>query len=137
GRERSVERRRAAKHAGPDTNKIDASLVTTAAAPLELNNVEIVDTCAEAFPIPGTRVIITAISVEWARIAATVMTGNATSVIACDVEASIEHELTHGETPDGRPGISVLVFAFSRDALGKALAGRVGQSVLTCPTTGC
>ena len=65
------------------------------------------------------------------------MTGNATSVIACDVEASIERDLNPDETPDGRPGVAVLVFAFSRDALAKALAARVGQSVLTCPTTGC
>ena len=104
---------------------------------LERNGVEIVDTFAEAFPITGARVIITAISPEWARIAATVMTGNATSVIACDVEAAIERDVVADETPDGRPGVAVLVFAFSRDALGKALAGRVGQCVLTCPTTAC
>ena len=104
---------------------------------LEKNGVEIVDTFAEAFPITGARVIITAISPEWARTAATVMTGNATSVIACDVEAAIEREVAADETPDGRPGVAVLVFAFSRDALGKALAGRVGQCVLTCPTTAC
>lgn len=104
---------------------------------LEKNGVEVVDTFAEAFPVTGTRAIVTAISLEWARIAATVMTGNATSIIACDVEASIERELSADETPDGRPGIAILVFAFSRDGLGKALAGRVGQSVLTCPTTGC
>ncbi|HEY3969217.1 MAG TPA: formylmethanofuran--tetrahydromethanopterin N-formyltransferase [Planctomycetaceae bacterium] len=112
----------------------------TAAAPsfsLKRNGVEIIDTFAEAFPITGTRVIITAVTAKWARIAAMVMTGNATSVIACDVEAAIERRLTVDETPDGRPGISVLVFAFSRDALAKALTGRVGQSVLTCPTTGC
>jgi formylmethanofuran--tetrahydromethanopterin N-formyltransferase len=105
--------------------------------PLLRNGVEIVDTFAEAFPITGTRLIITAITAKWARIAAMVMTGNATSVIACDVEAAIERRLTEDETPDGRPGISVLVFAFSRDALAHALTGRVGQSVLTCPTTGC
>ncbi|MFN0055966.1 MAG: formylmethanofuran--tetrahydromethanopterin N-formyltransferase [Planctomycetales bacterium] len=106
-------------------------------AGLALHGVEIADTFAEAFPVTGTRAIITAISPEWARTAATVMTGNATSVIACDVEAAIERELSEEETPDGRPGISVLVFAFSRDALGKALANRVGQCVLTCPTTAC
>jgi len=65
------------------------------------------------------------------------MTGYATSVIACDVEAAIERELSPDETFDGRPGVSVLVFAFSRDALGKALTARVGQCVLTCPTTAC
>ena len=109
----------------------------TTAAALQRNGVEVVDTFAEAFPITGTRVVITAISAKWARIAAMVMTGNATSVIACDVEAAIERRLSADETPDGRPGISVLVFAFSRDALAKALTGRVGQSVLTCPTTAC
>jgi formylmethanofuran--tetrahydromethanopterin N-formyltransferase len=111
--------------------------VSSTTANLQRNGVEVVDTFAEAFPITGTRVVITAITPEWARIAATVMTGNATSVIACDVEASIERELPEAETPDGRPGVAVLVFAFSRDALGKALAGRVGQSILTCPTTAC
>ena len=45
--------------------------------------------------------------------------------------------LTPDETPDGRPGVSVLVFAFSRDALEKAVANRVGQCVMTCPTTAC
>jgi len=111
--------------------------VSTTTAKLQRNGVEVVDTFAEAFPITGTRVVVTAITPEWARIAATVMTGNATSVIACDVEASIERELPESGTPDGRPGVAVLVFAFSRDALGKALAGRVGQSILTCPTTAC
>lgn len=111
--------------------------MSSTTANLQRNGVEVVDTFAEAFPITGTRVVITAITPEWARIAATVMTGNATSVIACDVEASIERELPESETADGRPGVAVLVFAFSRDALGKALAGRVGQSVLTCPTTAC
>ena len=31
----------------------------------------------------------------------------------------------------------MLVFAFSRDALEKAVANRVGQCVMTCPTTAC
>lgn len=109
----------------------------TTAELLKLGQVEVVDTFAEAFPITGARVLITAISAEWARIAAAVMTGNATSVIACDVEAGVERELSPDETPDGRPGISLLVFAFSRDSLGKALANRVGQCILTCPTTAC
>jgi formylmethanofuran--tetrahydromethanopterin N-formyltransferase len=113
--------------------------VTTASPPatVSLKGVEVVDTFAEAFPITGTRLIITAVSAKWARIAAMVMTGNATSVIACDVEAAIERAVPASETPDRRPGIAVLAFAFSRDSLAKALVGRVGQSVLTCPTTAC
>lgn len=104
---------------------------------LSLHGVEIVDTFAEAFPITGTRLVITAATPGWARTAAQVLCGNATSVIACDVEAALERELSPDETADGRPGVSVLVFAFSRDGLAKALAARVGQCVLTCPTTAC
>jgi formylmethanofuran--tetrahydromethanopterin N-formyltransferase len=104
---------------------------------LQLNGVEIIDTFAEAFPIKAARLIITADSDRWATTAATVLCGNATSVIACDVEAAIERMVPSEETPDGRHGVSVLVFGFSTDALGKALQGRVGQCVLTCPTTAC
>jgi formylmethanofuran--tetrahydromethanopterin N-formyltransferase len=97
----------------------------------------VVDTFAEAFPMTAARAVVTAESRNWARIAAQTMTGYATSVIACDAEAGIERELTEAETPDGRPGSSILVFAFNRDALEKALANRVGQCVMTCPTTAC
>lgn len=112
--------------------------MSTATIPmLSVRGVEIVDTFAEAFPIMATRVIITAETPEWAQVAAVAMTGYATSVIACDVEASISGTISADETPDGRPGVAVLVFAFSRDGLGKAVTGRVGQCVLTCPTTAC
>jgi formylmethanofuran--tetrahydromethanopterin N-formyltransferase len=65
------------------------------------------------------------------------MSGHATSVIACDAEAAIERVLDPDETPDGRPGVSVLAFAFNREALEKAIVKRVGQCVMTCPTTAC
>jgi formylmethanofuran--tetrahydromethanopterin N-formyltransferase len=97
----------------------------------------VLDTFAEAFPMTAARVIVTTDTPAWAMVAGQTMTGYATSVIACDAEAGIERVLLPGETPDGRPGISVLVFAFSRDALEKALANRVGQCVMTCPTTAC
>ena len=41
------------------------------------------------------------------------MTGFATSVIACGCEAAIERVLPPDETPDGRPGIAVMIFAMS------------------------
>lgn len=104
---------------------------------LDWHGVEIVDTFAEAFPIKGARVIITADELRWALTAATVMCGNATSVIACDAEAAVEREVAASETPDGRPGVSVLIFGFSVESLGKAVQNRVGQCVLTCPTTAC
>ena len=102
---------------------------------LTINGVEIEDTFAEAFTMRGARVIITAATPRWARVAATVMTGFATSVIGCKVEAGIEHEVPPDDTPDGRPGISVLVFAPDSAGLQQRLIERLGQTVLTCPTT--
>ena len=100
-----------------------------------LNGVTIDDTFAEAFPMKATRVLITAHNETWARHAAVAMTGFATSVIACGCEAGIERMLGADETPDGRPGVSVLLFAMSGKELAKQLERRVGQCVLTCPTT--
>src|SRR3954469_17765790 len=97
----------------------------------------VVDTFAEAFPMTAARVIVTADAAGWAEIAGRTMSGYATSVIACDAEVAIDRTLTGAETPDGRPGVSLLVFAFSRDALEKAVVNRVGQCVMTCPTTAC
>lgn len=85
----------------------------------------------------ATRLTITADSEKWAAIAAEKISGYATSVISCDAEVGIEATLAPEETPDGRPGVSVLVFAFDRDSLEKAVQNRVGQCVLTCPTTAC
>lgn len=106
-------------------------------AELRINGVEIEDTFAEAFKMRAARVIITAETAPWARTAAAVATGYATSVIGCDAEAGIEAELAPGETPDGRPGMSLLLFGFGAEALGKALVNRLGQCVMTCPTTAC
>jgi len=104
---------------------------------LTIHSTQIEDTFAEAFPMTATWLIVTAETPEWARIAAREATGYAASVIGCDAEAGIECELAPAETPDGRPGISVLLFAFSRDALQKAVVNRVGQCILTCATTAC
>jgi formylmethanofuran--tetrahydromethanopterin N-formyltransferase len=102
---------------------------------LNLNGVEIEDTFAEAFKMWGARVIITAENRKWAMQAATTMTGFATSVIGCKCEAGIECEVD--DTPDGRPGVSVLLFTPSKDDLAKRLVERIGQCVMTCPTTAC
>ncbi len=104
---------------------------------MQLHGVEIVDTFAEAFSMSGTRLIVTAVSERWAIVAANEFCGNATSVIGCDVEASIERILPPASTPDGRPGATVLAFAFSREALSTAVSHRIGQCILTCPTTAC
>jgi len=104
---------------------------------VERNGVRILDTFAEAFGMRAARVVITAQSAAWARTAAQSMTGFATSVIGCKVEAGVEAVLEPDATPDGRPGISVLLFGFDADGLQRALIDRVGQTVLTCPTTAC
>jgi formylmethanofuran--tetrahydromethanopterin N-formyltransferase len=104
---------------------------------LAINNVPLDDTFAEAFPMTAARLIVTAVTAGWARTAGLTATGYAASVIGCDAEAGIERELPPAETPDGRPGVSLLMFGFSRDALQKAVVNRVGQCILTCPTTAC
>jgi formylmethanofuran--tetrahydromethanopterin N-formyltransferase len=112
-------------------------MTTESGTELQRQGVRIVDTFAEAFGMRGARVVITAQSAEWARTAARSMTGFATSVIGCKVEAGIEAEIAPEDTPDGRPGISVLLFAFDAEGLGRQLIDRVGQTILTCPTTAC
>ena len=104
---------------------------------MRLADAEVVDTFAEAFPMWAARIVITAESSGWAHEAARSLTGFATSVIGCKCEAGIERELDPSETPDGRPGVSALLFAHDRDGLAKRLVERVGQTVLTCPTTAC
>lgn len=104
---------------------------------LTLNNIPIEDTFAEAFPMTAARLVVTAESPAWALTAGQMATGYAASVIGCDAEAGIERVLDPGETLDGRPGVSLLLFAFNRDALQKAVVNRVGQCVLTCATTAC
>jgi len=104
---------------------------------MQLNGVDIEDTFAEAFAMFGARVLITAENEKWAMAAARAMTGFATSVIGCKCEAGIESLVPAAQTPDGRPGVSVLLFATSADSVGKRLVERIGQCVMTCPTTAC
>jgi formylmethanofuran--tetrahydromethanopterin N-formyltransferase len=104
---------------------------------LTKNGVAVDDTFAEAFAMRATGVIVTADTPEWAHQAAVTMTGFATSVIACGVEAGIDRELAAEQTPDARPGIRVLLFAVSTSTLEAQLQLRLGQCVLTCPGTAC
>ena len=104
---------------------------------MNIRGVFIEDTFAEAFTMRVARIIITARSERWAREAALKLTGFATSVIGCKCEAGIERELSSGETPDGRPGVSILFMTMGKDDMGKRLIERIGQTVLTCPTTAC
>jgi formylmethanofuran--tetrahydromethanopterin N-formyltransferase len=104
---------------------------------LTINGVHIDDTFAEAFDMRATALVITADSARWARQAALTMTGFATSVIGCGCEAGIDRELTSKQTPDGRPGVRVLLFAVSTSELQKQLLSRVAQCVLTTAGSAC
>lgn len=83
----------------------------------------------------ATRVIITGHDATWAGEAAAAMTGFGTSVIACGIETAVERELSPEETPDGRPGVAILAFAMSGSELEKQIPRRIGQCVLTCPSS--
>jgi formylmethanofuran--tetrahydromethanopterin N-formyltransferase len=104
---------------------------------MRLHDAEVEDTFAEAFGMWGARILVTADTPAWAEHAGRSLTGFATSVIGCKCEAGIERVLDPAETPDGRPGVSALLFAPNAEGLGKRLVERVGQTVLTCPTTAC
>jgi formylmethanofuran--tetrahydromethanopterin N-formyltransferase len=105
--------------------------------PLTVRGVRIDDTFAEAFGMRATAVIITADTAQWARQAALSMTGFATSVIGCGCEAGIDRKLTRKQTPDGRPGVRVLLFAVSTAELQKQLQTRAAQCLLTSPGSAC
>ncbi|MEL7496963.1 MAG: formylmethanofuran--tetrahydromethanopterin N-formyltransferase [Planctomycetota bacterium] len=102
---------------------------------MKLNNIPIVDTFAEGFSMRFTRLIVTAINEKWVTEAVREVCGYGSSVIGCDAEAGLERMLAPEETIDGRVGASLLMFAFSTDDLKKAIANRVGQCLMTCPTT--
>ena len=100
---------------------------------MEMNGAEILDTFAEAFPVWISRVVITASTKEWAHRAAVVATGFATSKIGCSCEAGIEGHLVPDETPDGRPGVSILVCS-EKKTIKANVTGRIAQCILPAPT---
>ncbi len=101
---------------------------------MQVNGVEIEDTFAEAFSAFYSRLLVTAINEKWANIAATEMTGYGTSFIGASAEAGIEKCLSADETPDNRPGCVVQIWT-SKKRMTDELLGRIGQCVLTSPTT--
>jgi formylmethanofuran--tetrahydromethanopterin N-formyltransferase len=104
---------------------------------VRINKVEIEDTFAEAFEMWASRLIITAVNEAWAMTAAQVATGFSTSIIACGCEAGIGGVLPREQTPDGRPGVLVLFFTMSGKDMEKVLLNRIGQCIMTSPTSAC
>lgn len=102
---------------------------------MKINGVEVEDTFAEAFPMYATRIIITAANRRWAMIAASKATGFGTSVIACPGETGIEALLSPKITPDNRIGVAIQIYHSDPANLKIVTIARIGQTVLTCPTT--
>jgi formylmethanofuran--tetrahydromethanopterin N-formyltransferase len=107
----------------------------TVKSPLTGNVCKIADTFAEMFPLWAGRILITAENKKWALIAANVTTGFATSVIMAPAEAANERAVPAAETPDNRPGMLVQIYNRDRFALKHQLMERIGQCIMTCPTT--
>ncbi len=104
---------------------------------MELNGVEIEDTYCEGFGGIFTRILITAKNEKWVKIAAQEATGYGTSGIGCDAEAAIDVFVPADKTPDKRPGIILMFFMNDKKKVGNAMLHRIGQCILTCPTTAC
>ncbi|MHA1821622.1 MAG: formylmethanofuran--tetrahydromethanopterin N-formyltransferase [Promethearchaeota archaeon] len=102
---------------------------------MELNGVEIDDTFAEGFSLYASRILITAENIEYAEWAARAATGFAQSTIHCPCEAGIDQRLGADETPDGRPGVSVMFCVVKKNTMDQVLLDRIGQCILTAATT--
>ncbi len=102
---------------------------------MKIDDVEIDDTYAEAFPVKMGRVVVTAATGRWALIAATEATGLGTSLIGCPAEAGIDSIIPASETPDGRPGISIIICKSKSEGIKEQLIERIGECILTAPTT--
>lgn len=99
------------------------------------NALKISDTYAEMFPMWAGRILITADNEEWALTAATTATGLATSVIMSPAEAGIEGVLPADKTPDNRVGVAIQIYNRNRFDLKSQMILRIGQCIMTCPTT--
>ncbi|MCJ7721022.1 hypothetical protein MUO98_01250, partial [Candidatus Bathyarchaeota archaeon] len=97
--------------------------------------VRIEDTFAEMFPMWAGRILITAANEKWALIAARTASGFASSIIMSPAESSVEGLVSPKDTPDGRPGAIIQIYHSSRRDLKHQMSLRIGQCIMTCPTT--
>ena len=81
------------------------------------------------------RILVTADTEQWALTAATTASGLATSVIMSPAEAGIEKTVRKDRTPDNRHGVLMQIYNRNRFDLKTQMILRIGQCVMTCPTT--
>ncbi|HIE34374.1 MAG TPA: formylmethanofuran--tetrahydromethanopterin N-formyltransferase [Candidatus Altiarchaeales archaeon] len=101
---------------------------------------EIDDTYAEAFEGLYSEILVTAKNSKWLMASVNSAIGFATSIVGCTCEAGIDRIIEPEDTPDGRIGAAVQfwVASFCNDpvrALEHELICRIGQCILTAPTT--
>ncbi len=101
---------------------------------------EIEDTYAEAFSGVYSGFLVTAKNEDWLMHAVNAAIGCATSGIGCGCEAGIDGIVSPQKTPDGRIGAIVQFYVGSGsqtsiDRLEHELIHRIGQCILTAPTT--
>ncbi|MBS7616877.1 formylmethanofuran--tetrahydromethanopterin N-formyltransferase [Candidatus Bathyarchaeota archaeon] len=97
--------------------------------------VKVADTFAEMFRMWAGRILVTAENEKWALTAAENTTGFATSIIMAPAEAGIEGTVPKEKTPDGRTGVLIQIYNRNRFDLKNQMILRIGQCVMTCPTT--
>ena len=102
---------------------------------MKIGSTVIEDTFAEAFGMRYCRIVVTGRNHRWIEAAVHSFCGYGSSVIGCDAEVGVEQWLEPSDTPDGRPGVKILIFGFSSKAVQDAVVNRTGQCLMTCPTT--
>ncbi|WP_088343710.1 MULTISPECIES: formylmethanofuran--tetrahydromethanopterin N-formyltransferase [Rhodomicrobium] len=98
-----------------------------------VNGLRVAHESIEAVRLAATALIVTGPTPDWARTAALAVTGPTGD--GCD--AGIDRPLSPSQTPDGRPGVRVLFFAATAEALELHLAQRIWQSLFACPGAAC
>lgn len=102
---------------------------------MQINNVEIEDTFAEAFKMYIGRYMITAMTRRWAFLSAQESKGLGMSATLGPGEAGIESEVRIDQSPDHRPGYILDVGHRDKDQLEYWLVARIRKGALPVPTT--
>ncbi len=102
---------------------------------MDVRGVPVEDTYCEAFSLYATRILVTADDTRWALIASRTATGLGTSVIMCPGESGLERLVSPEHTPDHRVGALIHIYDRDFPSLKLHTLVRVGQAILTCPTT--
>ena len=99
------------------------------------DGVLIEDTFAEALDAWIASIVITASKRDLAETAAISAIGYGTSIIGCGAEAGIADYVIPQLSPDGRPGVTILLVHPDKKQLKEQVIDRIAECILTAPTT--